>query len=435
MSLKSKSAQDIVITGVGIVSPVGIGLSALTENLRAGATGISKSKFFPGFASPDAVTAEIGDFNEETAKKIYLKEVRRSIKLMCRDIQLGVASALMALEDSKLNMESIDHTRMGVEFGANLMLSEPAVLGGPAVAMSEITGDASFKGWGEAGYSKMEPLWLLRYLPNMPACHISIASDARGPSNSLTLDEASGNVVIGEAVRILQRGAADIMITGATGSYSHPVRTLHLALVKTLLASSPAEPARRSRPFEKDRSGFVVGEGAGTLILETRAHAEARGATIYGRVLSTGAATCVNPDGQPRYQDAVKGALKAALRSAEMEPTDIGHYNAHAAGLPEADAAEARAINEVFGSYRVPVTAPKSYVGNSSAGSGLVELMTSLAGVKAGFIPRTLNYETPDPACDVSIVTESGVSPALKTFVSMNVTRKGQAAAVIIEVE
>lgn len=435
MALSSKSAEDIVITGVGIISPIGIGLERFTEQLRAGANGIAKSKFFPGFASPDSVTGEVADFNEETAKKLYLKEVRRSIKLMCRDIQLGVASALMALTDSQLDLEKIDHDRMGVEFGANLMLSEPETLAPPAVAMRDVTGEIEFEGWGAAGYGKMEPLWLLRYLPNMPACHISIASDARGPSNSLTLDEASGNVVIGEAVRIMQRGAADIMITGATGSYSHPLRALHLALLESLLATTPEAPEKRSRPFDRDRSGFVVAEGAGTLILETRAHAEARGALIYGRILATGSSTCVDTSGVPNYGAAFEGAMKAALRNGNLEPTDIGHYNAHAAGVGEVDTAEAQAVNKIFGDYRIPVTAPKSFLGNSSAGSGMVELVTSLAALRDGFVPKTLNYDTPDPSCDVAVVTDSGVVPTKKTFASMNVTRKGQAAVVVVEVE
>ena len=227
---RASENREVVITGMGVVSPIGIGVNAFWESLSTGRSGIGYSKMFPGVAAPDGVGAEVRDFTDESARKVYLKEQRKNLKAMCREIQLGVASASLALQDAIVDLEQIDHERLGVEFGANLMLSPPEVLlEGCAACCEEGTDHFQSSRWGQSGLTKLEPLWLLRYLPNMPACHISISADARGPSNSLTLDDASGNTVIGEAMRILLRGDADIMITGVTGTTLHPIKTLHLA--------------------------------------------------------------------------------------------------------------------------------------------------------------------------------------------------------------
>lgn len=223
--------REVVITGIGIVSPIGIGVDAYWDSLSQGRSGIDHGQLFPGFAAPGGVGGEVRGFTDETARKVYLKEHRKNLKAMCREIQLGVASALLALQHAQVNLEQLDHERLGVEFGANLMLSPPEVLvEGCAACCEDGTRVFQSSRWGQSGLTKLEPLWLLRYLPNMPACHISISADARGPSNSLTLDDASGNTVIGEAMRIVLRGDADVMIVGVTGTTLHPIKTLHLAL-------------------------------------------------------------------------------------------------------------------------------------------------------------------------------------------------------------
>jgi len=430
-------SHDSVITGIGIVSPIGIGIDAFWNSLAAGRSGISRSELYPGFAAPDQVAGEVKEFTDESARKVYLKEHRKNLKAMCREIQLGVASAMLALQHSNLNLDSFNHERLGVEFGANLMLSAPDILSEACASCADPDQpDFHFERWGELGFPKMEPLWLLRYLPNMPACHISISADARGPSNSLTLDDASGNMVLGEAGRILLRNAADVMITGCTGTTLHPIKTLHLALWHDL-ATTPAEPERRCRPFDRDRSGRVVAEGACTLILERPEFAQARGAKVWGRVLGTGASTVTDRAGHPKYREALAQAMRAALKSAGLSPGDIGHVNAHGLGKKEVDIAEAQAILDVFGNdlgRRIPVTAPKSFLGNSGAGSGMLELAASIVGLSHGVVPATLNYEHPDPECPLNIVTGEPLSTSNRVVLNVNVTRMSQASAAAVEV-
>jgi 3-oxoacyl-[acyl-carrier-protein] synthase II len=276
----------------------------------------------------------------------------------------------------------------------------------------------------------------LRYLPNMPACHISIGTEARGPSNSLTMDDASGNIVLSEACRIIDRGAADVMITGVTGATLHPIKTMHLMLFDDL-ARTPAEPEKRCRPFDLHRAGRVVSEGACTLILESREHAEGRGAKLWGCILGTGMATVTDRAGQPDYRRALAGAMKSALRSAGLSPAEIGHINAQGLGMVDMDICESQAIHDVFGPERgreIPVTAIKSFLGNSGAGSGLQELAGSILGLSRGVIPFTLNYDTPDPQCPLNVVAKELQSTKNKIVLNVNVTRIGQASAAIIEV-
>lgn len=437
MSASSASAREVVISGLGVVSPIGIGIEPFWNSLASGKSGVARSEFFPGVASPDCVGGEVKDFTDEAARKIYLKELRKSLKAMCREIQLGVASAMLALKHAELNLDAVDHERLGIEFGANLMLSAPDILSSAAeVCCGENHSNPfAFEDWGPKGLPRMEPLWLLRYLPNMPACHISITTDARGPTNSLTMDDASGNIVIGEAMRILLRGSADMMITGCTGTTLHPIKTLHMALFGDL-ASTPAEPEKRCRPFDLHRAGRVVGEGACTLLLEDRAHAERRGARIWGKVLGTGATCVSDKTGTPQFRKALASAMTSALQAAGLRPDQIGHVNAHGLGTQAIDIAESQAIHDVFGAdlgRKIPVTAPKSYLGNSGAGSGTLELAASVIGLQQGLIPPTLNYDTPDPACPLNVVRGEPLATSNKVVLSVNVTRFGQASATVVE--
>ncbi len=435
--VRAVSSSDVVMTGVGVMSPIGVDLDAFWNRLATGRSGITTTTLFPGCAAPDQAGGQVIEFTEESARKVFLKEHRKNLKAMCREIQLGVASAMQALTNSKLDLSQINHERLGVEFGANLMLSAPDILASACDAsISPEHPTLQTSAWGRLGLPRMEPLWLLRYLPNMPACHISIAADARGPSNSLTLDDASGNTVLGEALRILQRGAADIMITGSTGTTLHPIKTMHLGLWHEL-ATSPADPAKRCRPFDRDANGRVVAEGACTFILETRTHAEARNAPILGRILGTGSGVVTARDGKPLFREALVRAMRAALKSADLSVDQIGHINAHGLGIKDLDVAEAQAIHDVFGpelGRRVPVTAMKSVLGNSGAGSGTLELAASVIGLQHGVIPATLNCDNPNPDCPLNIVRGEPQSTTNKVVLKANVNRAGQASAAIVEV-
>jgi 3-oxoacyl-[acyl-carrier-protein] synthase II len=284
--------------------------------------------------------------------------------------------------------------------------------------------------WGGHGLNVLEPLWLLKYLPNMPACHIGIAVEARGPNNSLTLDDASGNLAVGEASRIIQRDRADIMIAGTTGTKLHSVKTMHAALWNDLAKGNGA-PETWCRPFDAHHTGQVVAEGACALILETPEHAEGRGATVYGEVLGMGSSCATARDGSADVATAVANALRAALNDAGVEPSDVGHVNAHGVAIPSVDVAEAQGIRRVF-PKGVPVTGLKGYLGNAGAGSGVQELAASLLALRAGLVPQTLNCDEVDPACDIDVVTGGHRPTDNRLFVNVNVTRAGQASALVV---
>ncbi|MDA1014360.1 MAG: beta-ketoacyl-[acyl-carrier-protein] synthase family protein [Planctomycetota bacterium] len=426
-----------VITGIGILSPIGIGIAEVWDSLSNGKSGIARVEHLAHIPTPDCAAGEVRGFTAEAARKLYLQAQRKSIKVMCREIQLGVASANLALEHSGLDMDAIDHQRLGVDFGANLMFSPPEVL---RDASWECVNDGDtdrhfqFDRWGLDGLPKMEPLWLLRYLPNMPACHIGISADARGPNNSITLDEASGNLVLGETIRIIRRGGADIMISGTTGTRLHPVKSMH-AKMWDELATTPEDPTKRCRPFDADRQGEVVAEGASSLIVESESHAKARNAKVIARVLGTGSSCVIGRDLKANNRQALVRAMNAAFRDGGIEPGDIGHVNAHGQGSRQSDVDEAAAIREVFKDIDIPVTAFKSYTGSPGSGCGTIEIVCSIVGLQHGVIPKTLNYERPDPDCPVNVVHGDHLPTDNKMFLSINVTRMGQASAAVIVVE
>ena len=434
--MSRSSARDVVITGIGVVSPLGIGRDAFWSNLSAGHSGLKRIELSSFVASPGCIGGEVSDFNEETIKKQHLKSVRKNLKVMCREIQLGVASALQAMEDAGLQPGSVAPDRIGVDFGANLMSSPPDVLIGAAMkSLSAKSGHSEFDFdlWGDVGMTGMEPLWLLRYLPNMPGCHIGIALDARGPNNSITHDEASGALVIAEAANAIRRDRADVMVTGVTGTRIHTVKACH-SFHWDILADGPAET--RVRPFDNSRTGEAVAEASCTLILEARAHAEARGAKILGMILGCGSSTVVNRDGHPDEATAVFQSASAAMHRAGVSAGDLGHVSACASGHPQRDRYEADGLRRLLDSHAddVPVTAFKSYIGSSGSGAGLCEMAASLMALQHGIIPRTLNYSTPDSEAPLNVVHGEHLTTSNGLFLKTSVTRMGQASSVVVKV-
>jgi len=273
---------------------------------------------------------------------------------------------------------------------------------------------------------------LLKYLPNLPASHIGIFNDLRGPNNSLTMREASSNLAIGEAFATIVRGHADAMLAGATGTKVHPARTIHVVTQEEIAAGN-GDPRRLSRPFDLDRTGSVMGEGAAAILLEEFGAAQARGATIYGEVIGAASSAAADRRGTGNIRTAIGNAMTLALRNAGLGPQDVGHVHAHGLGSRKSDAEEAQAIAQVFGGRRspVPVVAAKSHFGNLGAAGGLVELIGSVLAQRQGPLFATLNYETPDPECPVNVVVGNDV-PAGDTVVNVSVTPQGQASAVVV---
>ena len=433
--------RRVVITGVGVVSPLGIGLEPFLASLKAKRSGVDVvTDVMDASAAPGNVGGEVPDFDDGITKEAMPKKQRKFVKVMCREIELGVVSALQAVEHSGLNLDDLDRSRMGVDFGANLMFSPPDVLADACAACVEPLPDGSadarefqYDKWGQTGMKVMEPLWLLKYLPNMPACHIGIALDARGPSNSLTMGGASGNAALSEAARIIERGRADVMVAGTTGTHLHPTKTLNVGLFGEL-AEGDGPPSTWCKPYDARRTGQVVGEGACTVILEEYEHAVARGATIYGEALGFGSACVSEPDGTGHLEKAIAVAGRAALRDAGLAPGDLGHVNGHGLGTQKSDAAECRGLAGLLEGADVPVTGLKGFTGNAGAGSGVQELVASLLMLREGLIPVCLNLDTPDAAAaGLSFVTgDHRPDGGGKVFLNLNGTRGGQASAAVI---
>lgn len=416
----------VVITGVGVVSPVGIGNDAFWRSLIGGCSGIGFLRAFPHERLPCKLAAEIEGFDPRK----YIKQ-RKLLKVMSRDIQLGVCAASLAVEDGRLAPGGIDPERLGVVYGAGRISSAPHELL-DAAAFCAREHEFDFGLFGEECLSQISPLWLLPQLPNMPACHVSIEHNARGPNNTITSREASALLALSEGVSTIQRGAADCMIVGACGSDVHPLDIARLSLVEH--HSRGEDPARGCRPFDMDRDGCIPGEGAAAFLIESLDFARARGAEIYAEVLGV-AGGC---DGQAHQSDGggtgLVRSIQAALRQAGIEPREIGHINAHGKATRADDLVESRAYHRALGDAAdsIPVTGLKSYFGTFDAGAGAVELAGSLLALRHGAVPRTLNCEHPDPECRLNVVHDEPLPLRNLTVLSVNRTTLGQSAAAIV---
>ncbi|MCE5267255.1 MAG: beta-ketoacyl-[acyl-carrier-protein] synthase family protein [Planctomycetaceae bacterium] len=424
-----------VITGMGLISPLGNTPEALWEALSTGRSGVGPLSFDAERTMPVHFGAEarhftggIDDFGP--LEKEQKKAIRKALKMMCRECQIGVAAALLALNHAGLKPGATDPERSGISFGTDYMLSAPEDFSEAIAKCRDGDGQFDFPRWGAEGISKMEPLWLLKYLPNMPASHLAIYTDFRGPNNSLTMREAAANAAIGEAHEIISRGHAEIMLVGATGTRLHSMKMGHTAGQEEI-AAGDSDPAAMSRPFDRSRCGEVLGEGAGAIVLEELSAALARGATIYGEVV--GAATSCVADCHllARRDRALQNVFQAALNAAKTKPDQVGHVHAHGLSTRTCDVDESRAIQAICGDRPVPVVAAKSYFGNLGAGSGMVELMSSLLAMQHGRLFPILNYATPDPECPVAAVRDSATAPG-DSFVNLSVTPQAQAAAVMV---
>ena len=430
-------SRRVVITGQGLVSPLGNSPAQLWDALIAGRSGIGALTSVPGDALPTRYGGEARDFtgaieNFGPLEKTFARNIKKSLKMMCREIQMGVAVAQLAMADAQLDLTKVDLDRMGVLYGSDYMLTLPQEFTLGIRNCLDGEGKFHFSRWAEGGLPSVEPLWLLKYLPNLPAAHIAIFNDLHGPNNSLTVREASSNQAIAEAYCTIERGHADVMIAGATGTRVHPGRTLHVVLQEQI-AKDAADPATMSRPFDKNRTGQVIGEGAGAIILEELSHAHQRGAKILGEVLGYGSSSASSQRGTGELYQAARNAVLMALKASGLAPEVVGHFNAHGLATTHSDREEARAIRDVFSQRArpLPVVACKSYFGNLGAGGGLVELIASTLALNAGPLFRTLNYETADPECPVHVVA-SDDQPAGGSFISLNLTPQGQASAVVV---
>lgn len=399
----SRSERQVVITGVGIVSPIGIGFDAFADALFNGRTGIGPLQAFDASTSPARIAAEIKDFNP----KQYIKQ-RKALKVMARDIQLAVAAANLAVADSGILEAGIDPERLGTSLGAGLINSDLNELGPPvSISFDPETRDFSFLRFGRDGFEQFFPLWLLKYLPNMLACHISIVNNAQGASNSLTTLETSGLQAVAEATQIIQRGDADVMIAGAAESKIDPLCLIRMTMLG-LLSQENEKPEEACRPFDRDACGSVIGEGGVVVILEEESHARARNARIYGRIAGHASGWYPGPHGS--YAESAEGRariMRAALDDARLSGPELDAIVGQGLGISENDASEARAVVSLLGeeSVSTPLTTPTWAVGYGGAGMGAFALGAACAILQRKEIFPTSNFEAPIENAPICVPT------------------------------
>lgn len=378
--------KRVVITGVGLVTPLGIGVEESWSAVCAGKSGVGEITRFDASAYQTKIAAEVKGFNPED----YLsrKEARRIEPF----IAYAVAAARMALEDADIAVNAANADRIGVITGCGL--------GG--LDMVEKT-----TLWLEKrGPRKITPFFIPMIIGNMAAGMISIHFGARGPNESVATACAAGTHAVGNAFRVLQRGDADMMITGGVESVISPTCIAGFNAMKAL-STRNAEPEKASRPFDRDRDGFVVGEGAGILVLETLENALERGATIHAEVIGFG----MNGDGyhmtapSPGGEGAAK-CMQLALDDAGIQGAEVDYINAHGTATPFNDLNETMAVKTVFGddAYSIPISSTKSMTGHLLGGTGGVEAVFTALTIRDGIIPPTINLENPSPECDLDYV-------------------------------
>jgi 3-oxoacyl-[acyl-carrier-protein] synthase II len=412
-------SRRVVITGLGAVTGLGVGVGPLWEALLAGRSALRRISRFDPSGFPCRLAAEAKDFS---AKDYVPKSYRKAVKVMARDIELAVGAAKVAVEDAGLVTRaglpegSTDPTtypsaRMGCHIGAGLIAADTEELAA-ALATSrredgwEHAGGFSLKAWGAGdngggAMNNLTPLWLLKYLPNMLACHVTIIHGAEGPSNTITCAEASGLLSIGESTRVIQRDDADLCFSGGAESKVNLMGLLRLDLAGRLAATGDEQDGSRIvRPYDSEAPGGVVGEGGGILVLEEHGAASRRGARVYAEVAGFGSAQsgppCVPPlrESPPgTIDEGVQFAIEAALDDAGTNPSEIDAIVPHGSGVRSTDVGEAAALRAVFGPRlsEIPLVTLTPSIGGCMAGMGAVQAAVGAMCLKEQKLPARLH--------------------------------------------
>lgn len=404
-----------VITGMGVISPVGNSLESFWSSLIQGKSGIGWVTRFDVSAMPTKVAGEVRDF--EPTDWMDKKESRR----MDRFAQFAVAAAKMAVQDAALDLEVLDRERAGAVIGCGI---------GGVITFEEQKEVLINKGAG-----RVSPFFVPMLISNMAAGHISMAFGLQGPSLTIVTACASATNAIGEGMRLIQRGEADVVLCGGTEA---PLTELAFAGFCSMKAMSHEQenPAEACRPFDKRRSGFVMGEGAGILVLESLEHAQARGASIYAEMAGYGSSSDAYHITSP--MPGGKGAARAmslALTDAGMEPEAIHYINAHGTGTDANDATETEAIKGVFGksAHEVPVSSTKSMTGHLMGAAGAIEAIVCIMAIRNGAVPPTINYGEVDPNCDLDYVPNAAREQDVDVAMSNTFGFGGHNATIILK--
>ncbi len=379
-------SRRVVITGLGIVCPVGIGVEESWGNIVSGVSGIGRVTKFDTDGYACQIAGEVKGFEPERYMPVKL------IKRLDPFVQYAIAASKEAWEDSGLDRADVDPERIGVITGCGL--------GG--LSSIEFYRDVLVK----RGPRRVSPFFIPMAIPNMASGQISILFGAKGPNTVVCTACAAGTHAIGQAFKEIQRGAADVMFCGGTEAVITELALAGFGSLKAL-STRNQEPEKASRPFERDRDGFVIGEGSGMLVIESLEHAEKRGATIKAEICGFGlTGDAYHMTAPPEDGEGGARAMKEALFDAGMAPEDIDYINAHGTSTPLNDSCETKAIKSVFGdhAYKIPVSSTKSMTGHLLGGAGGVEAVFTVKALEDGIIPPTINYDNPDPECDLDYV-------------------------------
>ncbi|MBA4064937.1 MAG: beta-ketoacyl-[acyl-carrier-protein] synthase II [Isosphaera sp.] len=425
--------RRVVVSGVGVVAPNGVGREAFWQGCVDGHSGVGPIRSFDASNHPIRVAGEVHDFDPAP----FLPEkFRKSVKVMGRAARFGVGAAGLAVADSGLDPDRTDPDRLGVVMGTGLVpmdLGELAPL--LARACDETGFDATRLPDPARPDSPLYPLWLLKYLPNMVAAHVSMAFDCRGPNNTVVTACVAGTQAVGEAYRLVARGDADVMLAGGADSRIDPLMLLAYTALGTLSKRADLAPEERSRPFDRLRDGFVISEGAAVLVLEEYERAKARGAPIYAEVLGWGSSfdaysvTKPDPDGRGGAR-----AIAAALTEARVDHRDVGYINAHGTSTKLNDAMETAAVKRVFGdgAKEVQLSSIKSMIGHSIGASGAIEAAALALSLHTQVYPPTINLTNPDPACDLDYIPNTARQGRVRYGLSTSFGFGGQNGALVM---
>jgi 3-oxoacyl-[acyl-carrier-protein] synthase II len=401
LNASSNGRRRVVVTGIGLVTPLGSGVEANWSALVAGRSGIRSITRFDASALPARVAGEVPDFEAER----YFE--RRDLKKMDIFIQYAVAAAQLAVDDARLPVPLAEPERTGVIVGVGM---------GGIASLEE-----TFSNFMEGNIRRVSPFFIPKLIPNMAPGQIALRLGARGPNYATTSACASGAHAVGESVVLIRDGRQDVMLAGGTEA---PVCLLGVggfSAMRALATRYNEMPERASRPFEAQRDGFVIAEGAGVLVLEELEHARRRGATIYAEI----AGYAANCDAYHMTQPAPEGAgaaecMTLALADAHVAPHEVGYVNAHGTGTPFNDEAETHALKRVFGEHigRVAVSSTKSMTGHLLGAAGSVEAAFTALALSRGVLPPTINLDEPDPACDLDYVPHHSRASEIRAAIS-----------------
>jgi 3-oxoacyl-[acyl-carrier-protein] synthase II len=402
----------VVVTGMGTVNPIGKSLEEYWHSLIEGRSGASPFERFPTDKLATKFGCQVNTFDPQD----YIE--RKAAQRMARFSQMAVAASGMAIEDAGIDLGREDDFRVGVAMGTGIGAFDDMT-----------TGAASFLTKG-----RLNPLYAPMIIPNMAGASVAMQYHLRGPNTTVTTACAASTQSLGEATRVIQRGEADVMLAGGTEASLCEVGIASFNAIRALSTRNEA-PEKASRPFDRDRDGFVPAEGAGTLILESREHAISRGARIYGEVL--GYATTndafhqVAPD---ETGEAPAKAVTLAIKDAGLEPSDIDYVNAHGTSTQLNDAGETRALKLALGehAYKVPISSTKSMIGHLLGAAGAVEAIATLLTINRGIIHPTINYENQDPDCDLDYVPNTARRQDVRIAISNGFGFGGHNAVVVL---